>query len=83
MKGENILEEFICTIKKSINCKEVLENSSNLYNLRKYKITEIPESNVIQMYQHIVEKYKLFIWINIDFIKIIIMDNRVHGLKIN
>ena len=56
MEALTTLTDFISALQKEVNCMQILSNYENLYNLKKYKITEILDVNVISMYLHIVEK---------------------------
>lgn len=76
----SIFSEFVNQVTRTINYKEILLNYENHYNLRKFKITEIPADSSFSMFQHIVEKYAP---IYSDFTKTTARGSRGLGSKIS
>lgn len=56
MEALTILTNFVSDLQKHLKWKQVLEEYENQYNLKKFKITEILDVNVVPMYLHIVDK---------------------------
>jgi hypothetical protein len=81
MQAIMTFEDLASKIKTNLGYKEALLNYEGLYNLKKFKFTDISTDSAILMFRNIVDKYTN--GSNIGFIKGMGLANQEHGFKIS